>query len=619
MEEFKRLCLCMIVKNESKVIARALQSARPIIDYWVICDTGSTDDTPAIILNTLFDIPGELHSRKWANFGENRTEVLQLARGKAEYLLVMDADMVVHTYGDFKSRLTADYYNIRYEGNLDYSQAMLLANRHDWAYVGATHEYPYSPTAAVASDLDILTLSHFGDGGSRLNKFERDIQLLTAELDREPENPRNVFYLAQSYKDIGDHQNALVWYRRRVEMGGWEEEQWYAMYQVACMQQDLGEPWDDLVLQSYLKAYQCRPWRLEPIFHIAKYYREREAFALGYLYSSIISFALIYPRTDQLFIERSVYDYLLLLEHGVCAFSTGRPAEAISAFNAVLQKEKLPEWVADSAMRGRRMSLEVLFPGRPVSDSELKTNRLKVLVPYHNAGQFFNRCLESLLAQDYSHFEVLLCDDASVDGASDQAPRSDKRFRLIRNQDRRFLAHNLHTLITQYCEPEDIVVLLDGDDWLSGSDTLTHINRFYEEQECWVMYGQFEMAHGEYGFSQPFASSVDFLTLRQQWRCSHIKTFRAGLYHKIADQDPNYSCMKDEHEGWLKESVDAALMFPLLEMAGFDRVRYCDRILYVYNFDNPASHHHQNLDRQAARFNELKNRRPFARVANYRP
>lgn len=606
----------MIVKNEGKVIARALRSVRPIIDYWVICDTGSSDDTPAIILSTMCDIPGELHRVEWSNFGKNRTAVLQLARGKADYNLVMDADMVVNVFGDFKSRLTADYYNIRYQGDLDYSQPMLLSDAHDWTYVGETHEFPYAPTASVGSDLDNLTLTHFCDGGMRFNKFERDIQLLTAAVDREPGNSRNVFYLAQSYKDVGDHQNALYWYRRRVELGGWEEEHWYAMYQAARMQQELGEPWE-LVLGTFLKAFEYRPQRLEPIYWIVKHYREEEAFALGYLYSSNISFDLIYPQNDHLFIERPVYDYLLLLEHGVCAYSTGRPAEAIGAFNAVLDNEELPEWVTDSAKRGRQMSVAALFPGRTVNDAELRHNRLKVLVPYHNPGPFFQRCLESLMAQDYTNFEVLLCDDASTDGASDKAPLDDPRFRLIRNEERRWLAHNLHALITEYCEPDHIVVLLDGDDWLSGPDSLTHINRFYEEQECWVMYGQFEMPNGEYGFSQPFASPKDFLTLRQHWRTSHIKTFRAGLYHKIGAQDPDYTCMKDENGSWLKEAVDGAIMFPLLEMAGFHRVRYNDKIVYVYNCDAPESHHHQNLPQQAARFNELKTRRPFARVSTY--
>jgi glycosyltransferase involved in cell wall biosynthesis len=116
----------MIVKNEAQVIARALQSVRPHIDFWCICDTGSTDGTQVIILSELAGIPGELHSRQWVNFGYNRTEAMTLARSHADYVLVIDADMTVNVSEPFKHRLTADSYKLCYTGDLDYSQQMLF-------------------------------------------------------------------------------------------------------------------------------------------------------------------------------------------------------------------------------------------------------------------------------------------------------------------------------------------------------------------------------------------------------------------------------------------------------------------------------------------------------------
>src|SRR5215475_3170087 len=87
-----RICLNMIVKNERHVIQRALASVKPFIDYWVIVDTGSFDETKELIRDSLKDIPGELHERPWKNFGHNRSEALSLARGKADYILFLDAD-----------------------------------------------------------------------------------------------------------------------------------------------------------------------------------------------------------------------------------------------------------------------------------------------------------------------------------------------------------------------------------------------------------------------------------------------------------------------------------------------------------------------------------------------
>src|SRR5437667_1743980 len=222
------ICLCMIVRNEQRVIRRALSSVKRLIDYWIICDTGSDDATPIIALNAMSGVPGQLHRREWVSFGHNRTETLQLARDKADYILIMDADMIANVHAPFKHKLTADSYEIGYEGDVDYSQLMLVSSRHEWSYVGATHEYIHSHTARSRERLPELTLGHYCDGAMRGNKFQRDIELLTTAVEQDPLNPRTNFYLAQSYCDSGNLAVALEWYDKRVAFEGWEEERWYA-------------------------------------------------------------------------------------------------------------------------------------------------------------------------------------------------------------------------------------------------------------------------------------------------------------------------------------------------------------------------------------------------------
>ena len=82
----KTITLCMIVKDEARVIERCLASVLPLIDYWVIVDTGSTDGTQEKIRKFFENvgIPGELHERPWKDFGHNRSEALELARSKAD-------------------------------------------------------------------------------------------------------------------------------------------------------------------------------------------------------------------------------------------------------------------------------------------------------------------------------------------------------------------------------------------------------------------------------------------------------------------------------------------------------------------------------------------------------
>ena len=137
------ICLCMIVKNESQVIERCLASVRGLIDAWAIVDTGSVDGTQALIRQTLHDLPGELLERPWVNFGHNRTEALHLARGRADYVLVIDADEELVQDPDFElPRLTADAYTaeVFYSG-CTYLRRQLVRNALAWRYEGVLHEY----------------------------------------------------------------------------------------------------------------------------------------------------------------------------------------------------------------------------------------------------------------------------------------------------------------------------------------------------------------------------------------------------------------------------------------------------------------------------------------------
>ena len=351
------LCLCMIVKNESAVIARCLQSVKPIIDYWVICDTGSDDNTKELIAQHLAGAPGELHETQWVNFAHNRTEMITLARGKADYTLVVDADMTVNVYGDFKPTLTADAYRIKYEGELDYRQVMLISNRHDWKYYGVTHEYIHSPTAATQQNLDTLTLTHYCDGSNRREKTDRDIALLEDGLKDEPNNARYMFYLAQSYRDAGRYNSAMEWYQKRVAAGGWAEEVWYSLYQISQLKHILGYD-QTTVLDAVFQAYEYNPARLEPLYPVVKRYRESRKFHTGYLLSKTLS-ETPYPE-DGLFIEKDVYSYKLPLEYAICCHYIGQFAEAVRIYDEMLKSSNLPGWYIDTILKNRKFGVDAL-------------------------------------------------------------------------------------------------------------------------------------------------------------------------------------------------------------------------------------------------------------------
>jgi hypothetical protein len=387
------------------------------------------------------------------------------------------------------------------------------------------------------------------------------------------------------------------------------------MYQAADMKRLLGHDWPE-VLKGYLAAFDARPTRLEPIYAIVRHYRKTKQYFQGYLYSAIALQGLPYPNADKLFIEKEIYDHLLLLEHIACALACGRITETIEGANMLLRQDTLPKNVYKYAVMARKMAGSLLKgEGAMVKGHH---NKIVVIVPFHNAGKLLDECVQSLVQQDYDAFEVIFIDDASTDKNRDFVPPPGFNARVIRNTKRRGAACNLHHAIMEYCEPNDIVVCVDGDDRLSCRDALTYINHQYEKYNCWVMYGQYKDNEGVPGISAPFASLKDFGTLRRHWRCSHIKTFRAGLFHRIAEQDPSFNCFKDSQGKWLQAATDAAIMFPLVEMAGFYRVLFNEKILYIYNRESPLAHHHQHLALQQSAFDWVCGQRPFAPVQQYR-
>ena len=175
------LCLNMIVKNESKNIVRLLNSVYQLLDCYCICDTGSTDNTINIITDYFKEknIPGKVVIETFKNFEHNRTVALRQCAGMADYILLMDADMVLQP-GKFNKENLKDYdlYYI-FQGNDDfyYQNARIVKNGYDISYKGVTHEYLNFPNSYRKFILpkDSLFILDIGDGGCKSNKFERDI------------------------------------------------------------------------------------------------------------------------------------------------------------------------------------------------------------------------------------------------------------------------------------------------------------------------------------------------------------------------------------------------------------------------------------------------------------
>jgi glycosyltransferase involved in cell wall biosynthesis len=337
------VCLNMIVRDEAAVIERCLASVRPFIDCWLIVDTGSVDDTPERIERALAGLPGEIHHRPWVNFGHNRTEALELARGKADYLLFIDADeQLAALDGAAWPELVEPAYSLeaRYS-ELRYDRVSLVSTKLPWRWVGVLHEYLDAgrPVAQPRVPGFWITVTPDGARSTDPRKFEKDAAVLAAALQDEPDNARYAFYLAQSYRDAGQFELARAHYRRRAAMGGWDEEVWYSLFQIARLSQLLGDGPAE-VLAAYLRAHEMRPGRAEALVELATYLRGRQDWESAYAYSRI-AVELPLP-ADRLFVDAATYRWRARDELALAAFYTGRSDEAATLWRALLDCPDLP-------------------------------------------------------------------------------------------------------------------------------------------------------------------------------------------------------------------------------------------------------------------------------------
>jgi glycosyltransferase involved in cell wall biosynthesis len=330
----KTICLNMIVKNERHVIERCLHSVKDLIDYWVIVDTGSADGTQQAIEEFLKDIPGELHERPWVDFGYNRNEALALATGNADYFLFIDADDRLVFSETFRMPdLQKDLYLVqqrivkanKYGFSNNYI-VLLARDVDDIQWEGVLHE---SIICGKEKSQEFLkgVISEYHQDGSRScdpQSLQKDIEILERMHQEGSESSRHVFYLAQTYRASGNHRKALEYFQKRASMGGREDEVFYSLVCLGILQKTLNECPARFVW-SFCKAYQFRPFRIEPLYELIRHLIEVENYLLG---SLIAEFAITIPLPTDLFVDEWIYEWGVLLQLYICSRGARRYARA---------------------------------------------------------------------------------------------------------------------------------------------------------------------------------------------------------------------------------------------------------------------------------------------------
>lgn len=329
-----KIILLLMIKNESKIIERCIGRALDYVDAVCILDTGSTDTTVQICEDFLSKTgkPFKISVEPFKNFGYNRTVSFEKAQELCRelswdpymtYAMAVDADMIIKPsikFKDFKMTLPG-YTVIQHNGNLKYYNNRFMQCAYNWKCIGATHEY-WSGDPTERIPFEIFYINDVNDGGCKSDKIERDIRLLSEEIVTDPKNGRAHFYLAQTYKDSGNLEEAIKLYKHRIEIGGWFEEVWYSHYQIGKCYDTLGKP-DKMELWMN-RAFKYHPKRAEPFYYLTKYFRivSDHYKAFHYLLKGR---KIEFPKDDVLFIEHDIYNGLFDYENTILScYVTGK-------------------------------------------------------------------------------------------------------------------------------------------------------------------------------------------------------------------------------------------------------------------------------------------------------
>ena len=346
------ICLNMIVKNESHVIESTLTNLYKFIqfDYYVICDTGSEDNTKEVITQffTSKNVKGEIHDCTWKDFGYNRTEALEKAYDKTDFLFIFDADDKIHGEFSLPEMLKEDKYDFKFGTGFEYKRPLLVNNRKKWKFIGVLHEFLVcSEESKEAVFLDGNYYIESGKSGSRSNdpkKYEKDAAILVNACEIEKDEGlkcRYAFYAAQSFKDSNQTDKAIEWYEKVVnKLSNWPQEKFFSCIMIGnlCLQKNQNEK----SMQYYLKSIEFDSDRIEGIVQVANYYQKTNHHLLAHLLCEKYKDKL--PNySDKLFINTNDYQDQLDFINSISGFYCNEKDSSFQSIVKILQNKRVNE------------------------------------------------------------------------------------------------------------------------------------------------------------------------------------------------------------------------------------------------------------------------------------
>lgn len=300
------ICLCMIVKDAGPQFEKVLIDNLPNFDKWCILDTGSTDGTQDVIRRVLSDKKrGNLYEEPFINFRESRNRCLELAGISCKFLLTLDDTYVIQ--GDLRSFLTevrgdqfSDSFSLLIKSDdTEYYSNRIIKSLTKLRYIHTIHEVitdKNNINVTVPNNRAIIfdnRSDYMNDRTNNRKKF--DLELLFKEVENDPDNPRALYYIAQTYGCIGDEINKAKYFELRINHPnqGYIQEKVDACFELARTYNfNLNKDWETCE-RLYQQAYDLDPERPDSLYFLGihwylernyekAYYYFKKGFEIGY-------------------------------------------------------------------------------------------------------------------------------------------------------------------------------------------------------------------------------------------------------------------------------------------------------------------------------------------------
>ena len=275
----------MIIKNGGKEFENILINNLPFIDRWTILDTGSTDDTVNIIKKVLVGVKkGNLYEEPFINFRDSRNRCLDLAEKNCKFNLMLDDTyMIQGNLRQFLNTIRGDQFADSYSMFIGSNDLLYCSNRITKSELSLRYIHKIHEVITPKNNINVIVpRQHSFIYDFRCDYMENrtmdrkkyDLKILFEEIEDDPNDPRALYYLGQTYNLLENYDLAYKYYLERVNhpVEGFLQEKLDACFEAARMANfKLNKPWEECE-KLYLKAFELDNTRGDSLYFVGIHY-----------------------------------------------------------------------------------------------------------------------------------------------------------------------------------------------------------------------------------------------------------------------------------------------------------------------------------------------------------